>query len=225
LSLMKDAAAENLEMDSLSTRMSKMFQVAETGLRRIGSTVELMQRYSREGYSRNLQRIDVFALARDVVVMLEAVAQRNVLTSFSGEGGMECVPDEFNQVLTNLIQNGLDATAADGTGHVEVIGVGEAEQITLRVRDNGHGITLDQRSRIFTPFYTTKEVGRGMGLGLTIVRRVVTSLGGTISIQSQPNVGTEFTLCLPRTQPLETARSESPSVRPEFEGTREAESA
>jgi signal transduction histidine kinase len=188
-------------VEPLSSRMMKMFQVADTGLRRIGATVELMQRYSREGYSRTLQCTDVYGLARDVVAMLEGTAQRTISMTFEGDGRMECVPDEVNQVLTNLIQNAIDATASDGTGRVEVRGIEQSGELVISVIDNGHGVRPEVRSKIFTPFYTTKEVGKGMGLGLTIVRRVVASLGGTVHLTSQVGAGSEFTLKLPRTRP------------------------
>ncbi|MFT3925804.1 MAG: ATP-binding protein [Myxococcales bacterium] len=199
LSIAKEGglSGDSPAMEPLSSRMMKMFQVADTGLRKIGSTVELMQRYSREGYSRTMQAIDAFALTRDVVSMLEGVAQRTIELSFEGEGSVECVPDELSQVLTNLVQNAIDATPADGTGNVQVRGSYEGGTFVFSVRDNGHGISPEDRAKIFTPFYTTKDVGKGMGLGLTIVRRVVTALGGTVTLTSQVGKGTEFMLRIP----------------------------
>jgi two-component system C4-dicarboxylate transport sensor histidine kinase DctB len=70
--------------------------------------------------------------------------------------------------------------------------------VVLSVTDNGSGIAAEDRPRIFTPFYTTKDVGAGMGLGLTIAHRVVTSLGGTLKVTSQAGAGSEFTVRLPR---------------------------
>src|SRR6185503_9255734 len=117
---------------------------------------------------------------RDVVSVLQAgLAKPVVELSFDGNGTIECVPEEMNQVLTNLIQNALDALPKDGTGWVRISAMGEADLLELSVEDNGSGIPAEQRAKIFTPFFTTKDVGVGMGLGLTIVHRVVTSLGGT----------------------------------------------
>jgi len=67
----------------------------------------------------------------------------------------------------------------------------------LTIRDNGVGIAPDEQARIFTPFYTTKEVGKGLGLGLTITRRVITALGGSIQLESKPTQGSRFQLDLP----------------------------
>jgi signal transduction histidine kinase len=186
----------------MPVRMARMFEVAETGIRRIGATVALMQRYSKEGYTRIAQPLDLFEAARDVASMLQTgMATPVVGTSFEGDGTLECVPEEMMQALTNLIQNALDAIPRDGTGWVRVSGRVEDETIVLSVEDNGSGVRPEDRAKLFTPFFTTKEVGVGMGLGLTIVNRVVRSLGGTVSVSSEVGAGTQFVVRLPREAP------------------------
>jgi signal transduction histidine kinase len=116
----------------------------------------------------------------------------------AGDGVISCVPEELNQVLTNLIQNAIEAVP-EGVGRVRVTGrVPEDGQIEMRVADNGPGIPAEVREQIFTPFFTTKGPGKGMGLGLTITWRVVKALGGTIEVSSQVGEGTEFVVRLPR---------------------------
>jgi signal transduction histidine kinase len=83
---------------------------------------------------------------------------------------------------------------------IDIAGRVEGGELVLTVRDNGVGIEPEAQSRIFTPFYTTKEVGRGMGMGLTITRRCVVALGGSVQVRSQRGAGTEFTLRFPRAQ-------------------------
>ena len=180
-------------------RLTKMLDVADSGLRRIGATVQLMQRYAREGYTRTFQPLDVFEATRDVASVLQAGLARPVIEmTFEGDGQLECVPEEMNQVLTNLLQNALDALPRDGTGHVRVTASIRDEVLVLSIRDNGSGIRPEVRAKIFTPFFTTKDVGEGMGLGLSIVHRVVASLGGTVAVTSEVGQGTEFTLRIPR---------------------------
>jgi signal transduction histidine kinase len=179
-----------------------MFEVAETGIKRIGATVGLMQRYSKEGFTRVVQPLDLFEAARDVASMLQVGMPTPVIgTSFEGDGTLECVPEEMTQALTNLIQNALDAIRRDGTGWVRVSGRVEDDTIVISVEDNGMGVRPEDRAKLFTPFFTTKEVGVGMGLGLTIVNRVVRSRGGTISVSSEFGSGTQFLVRLPREAP------------------------
>jgi signal transduction histidine kinase len=189
--------AQKLAERLVQTR--KLFEVAASGIKRISATVALMRRYSREGYSRTPQLCDAFAAARDVITLIVPATGRDVKveTSFEGEGLIECVPEEFNQVLTNLVQNAVEA-APEGTGFVRVRGGCENGFVALTVTDNGPGIQAEDRAKIFTPFFTTKGPGRGMGMGLTIAQRVVTSAGGTIRLTSRVGVGSEFQVRLPQ---------------------------
>jgi signal transduction histidine kinase len=191
----------NGELSLIAERMQRLFRAAETGVRRIGSTVDLMVRYSREGYTRTPQPYDVYEAVKDVIAVLLPSAEVEVewSTEFEGEGLIECVPEEFNQVLTNLLENALHAVPNDGTGKIQVSGTNRGHDLVLTIRDNGGGIAPDDQARIFTPFYTTKEVGRGMGLGLTITRRVITALGGSIQVVSESGAGAQFAVVVPRT--------------------------
>jgi signal transduction histidine kinase len=194
-------------MARIEKRMRELFDVADSGIRRIAGTVELMGNYSKAGYARQIRPYDAFDAARDVVeIVLPATGRKvHVDLQLEGDGRIECVPEEFNQVLTNLVQNAIEASPDDGTGRVEIKGRVEGAQVVVTVKDNGHGIKPEDRPRLFTPFFTTKGPGRGMGMGLTIVWRVLQSLGGTLDVDSTPGQGACFTLRVPRAQPA-TAR-------------------
>ncbi|HEX9577001.1 MAG TPA: HAMP domain-containing sensor histidine kinase [Myxococcales bacterium] len=187
------------DLPRMASRMRELFDIAEGGIRRIAGTVELMSSYSRAGYSRQMRPHDVFAAIREAVALVLPATGRAVRidTELLGEGVVECVPDEFNQVLSNLVQNAIEACPEEG-GVVRVRGAGEGESLVISVKDNGPGVRAEDMARIFTPFFTTKGPGRGMGLGLTIAWRVVQSLGGTIEVR--PGPGAEFVLRVPRRQ-------------------------
>jgi len=102
---------------------------------------------------------------------------------------------ELNQVWTNLIDNAVDAIA--GKGIIELATAHCGNYIQVQITDSGAGIPVEIQSRIFEPFYTTKSVGKGSGLGLDAVRRIVENRHqGTITFTSQPGK-TCFTVCLP----------------------------
>lgn len=187
------------ELDQVLARLRRMFDTAESGVRRIAATVDLMLRYSREGYTKTLQPYDAYAAVHDVMkVLLPSVDYPvSVVTELEGDGTIECVPEEFNQVLTNLLENALHAVPNDGTGVITVRGVNQAGLLTLSVRDNGPGIPPEEQVKVFTAFYTTKPGAKGTGLGLTIVRRVVDALGGSVYVKSELGSGAEFTLRVP----------------------------
>jgi signal transduction histidine kinase len=114
-----------------------------------------------------------------------------------GDAMIECVPEEMNQVLTNLVQNALDAMPQDGRGVVRLRGSVESGEVTLSVRDNGPGIPPEHRAKIFTPFFTTKDVGKGSGLGLFVVYEIIDEHDGSIAVGGAPGGGTLFTIRLP----------------------------
>jgi signal transduction histidine kinase len=111
---------------------------------------------------------------------------------------------ELNQIWANLIDNALDAEPQ--TGHVEVNAGCERDRVVVRVIDNGGGIPAEVRGRLFEPFVTTKPVGKGTGLGLDIVRRLVTHNDGDIEFHSVPG-RTEFRVSLPRADAKSTQAS------------------
>jgi signal transduction histidine kinase len=101
---------------------------------------------------------------------------------------------ELNQVWANLVDNALDAVS-DG-GQVIVTARAAGAKVVVRVTDDGPGIPAEVKSRIFDPFFTTKPVGKGTGLGLDIVRRLVDRNDGSIEVESEPGQ-TEFRVALP----------------------------
>jgi signal transduction histidine kinase len=118
---------------------------------------------------------------------------------------------ELEQVLTNLVVNARDAMGERGVIAVATyratldeeraseLHVSPGTWAALEVVDTGSGMTPAVQARIFEPFYTTKEHGRGTGLGLAAVRRIVTQLGGTIHVASEVGRGSSFTVYLPAT--------------------------
>ncbi len=195
--------AELAQLERVSARLRELLGVADSGLKRIAGTVELMGRYGRAGYRREVAPHDAWEAVRTVVGVVLPATGRDVKVDLDmrGDGTLECVPEEFNQVLTNLVQNAVEAVP-DGTGLVRVSGAAEGDSLVLRVMDNGPGIGPELLARLFTPFFTTKGPGRGTGLGLTIARRVVQSLRGTLRYAGAPGQGAEFVVRVPRRQGL-----------------------
>jgi len=142
-------------------------------------------------------------VGEDVTVLLRASAD--------AEGAILAEPGQIEQVLMNLVVNARDAmptggrlsisTAvvtvdADAASHMAVT---PGRYARLSVADSGHGMTADVRSKIFEPFFTTKSIGKGSGLGLSTVYGIVSQLGGTIEVWSEPGQGARFDVFLPLT--------------------------
>ena len=96
----------------------------------------------------------------------------------------QAYPGDLNQVWTNLLENALDACATGG--QVEVRATADGGWVRVEVEDNGHGITPEVQARMFEPFYTTKAVGQGSGLGLDVVKTIIRRHQGRVEMHSQP---------------------------------------
>ncbi len=113
---------------------------------------------------------------------------------------IQASPTEIQQVLLNLVNNAIDAIDKPG-GTVTVVTRAEGHAVVLEVRDTGAGIPEANLARIFDPFFTTKPVGQGTGLGLSICYGIVEKAGGTITVESEVEQGTTFTVSFPRESP------------------------
>ncbi|WNC73748.1 ATP-binding protein [Thalassotalea psychrophila] len=107
----------------------------------------------------------------------------------------KCRPGELGQVIMNLLLNAGHAIGVKG--EVSLTSEITDMAINISVADTGLGITEDDILKIFDPFYTSKEIGKGIGLGLSISQSIVEKHGGTISVDSDVNKGTVFTVSLP----------------------------
>ena len=105
-------------------------------------------------------------------------------------------PGQLQQVFTNLLLNARDAIP-DGGRITLRTRAGDAESVVVEVEDTGIGIAAENVARIYDPFFTTKGVGRGTGLGLAVSYGIVQEHSGHISVESTPGRGTTFRITLP----------------------------
>ncbi len=127
---------------------------------------------------------------------------------------VRCDPAQVEQVLLNLAVNARDAMPAGGILEIAVANVPggtggadhpEGEQVRLRVRDSGSGMSREVKDHLFEPFFTTKPSGHGTGLGLATVYGIVRQAGGHVRVESDPGTGTTFDVLLPRVPSAEAS--------------------
>ncbi|NVM21908.1 MAG: PAS domain S-box protein [Desulfobacterales bacterium] len=106
-------------------------------------------------------------------------------------------PRLLEQVFVNFITNAIYAVREKGKGRIEIRTAKTDSDVEITFKDNGIGIPAENQQKIFELFYSTKPPGKGTGLGLPICRNIVKKLGGIISFDSKPGVGTSFTVRIP----------------------------
>ncbi|MEA5598860.1 ATP-binding protein [Rivularia sp. UHCC 0363] len=167
------------------------------GAERISELVQSMKSYSH--LDRGAQQwVDIHQGLEDTIKLMTFKLKHGVeIRRCYGENLPEILAygSELNQVWTNLIDNAIDAMNEKGI--LEISTSHFKDSLKVEITDSGAGIPDDVQSRIFEPFFTTKGVGKGTGLGLDVVRRIVENRHhGTISLESQPGK-TTFKICLP----------------------------
>jgi two-component system, NtrC family, sensor histidine kinase PilS len=160
-----------------------------------------------------VERIDLAALVQDTINLVAAHPDRSPTTAllFDAEPAQQPVDgdaDLLHRAIFNLVLNAAQALGEHGAVRVtlrpataDVVPGGvvpEGGAVRLEIEDNGPGMTTEMRERIFTPFFTTKA--RGSGLGLPVVHRAIEAHRGVVLVDSSPGVGTRFTIILPRIQ-------------------------
>lgn len=202
-------ALADMDWEFLSEELPQAISQTRDGIRRVSSIVLAMREFSHPGSKekeiQNLNRIidTTVTVARNEWKYVAEVE----LDLDPYLPSIPLLADDMGQVILNMLVNAshaigekLGANPTGTKGSITIITRKETDGVELRIRDSGTGIPEAVRPRIFDPFYTTKEVGKGTGQGLAIVHDIIIEKhGGTIDFISEPQKGTEFIITLPLT--------------------------
>jgi len=176
----------------------KLMDIAISEMQRLNNIVTDFLTYSRPR-PLELQEVDLHGLLRDTLSLLENTGQEKqdirIRKTFNGPMPVRVDPVSIRQVFWNLGTNAVEAM--DKGGILTVSTQDFPDRISIVFSDTGPGISQDDLSRIFYPFYTTKE--RGTGLGLSIAYRIVEEHKGRLAVESTSGIGTNFEIILPKT--------------------------
>ena len=180
--------APGVEWLTSSLTIEGLLSEVKDSTRRISDLVAAVRSYSQLDRG-SVQQTDVTEGLESTLVMLAPKLQPGitVVRRFGVDvPAIEAIPGELNQVWTNLIDNAVDAMEGVGTLQVSTR-VDEAGRVVVEVADTGPGMSAEVRAHALEPFYTTKDVGKGTGLGLDISRRIVVERhSGELTIESEP---------------------------------------
>lgn len=182
---------------ALSFDVMSLIKNGLRGAERIADLVHSMKSYSH--LDRGAQQfVDVHDGLEDTLKLFSYKLKQGVQVCRKYDRSLPKIcayGSELNQVWTNLIDNAIDAMGESGT--LQVLTCRDGNYVRVEIIDSGAGIPEDIQSRIFEPFYTTKDMGKGSGLGLDAVNRIVHNRHrGIVTVASRPGK-TCFTVCLP----------------------------
>jgi PAS domain S-box-containing protein len=191
---------------------SNLQEVLKAG-RRARDLVRQILAFSRQS-DQELNLLEISPIIKETIKLLRASLPSTIDIKQHIGANMGTVmtdPTHVNQILMNLCTNAAHAMGENGgildvslekVGNgtdvgVRFAGLSPGPHLKLTVSDNGHGMTPEVKERIFDPYFTTKEKGEGTGLGLAMVHGIVKSHGGTITVYSEPEMGSTFHVYLP----------------------------
>lgn len=194
-----------LKSDSLSGETRSDTDKIVTASMHAREVVRKLMLFARQLPSKR-SHVNLNNVVRDGLYFLEARCTRagiDMVRNYSPDLP-EITADQaqMHQVLVNLVVNAIQAMPDGGT--ITISTDRRGRYVSLRVDDTGLGMSDEIKNKLFIPFFTTKDVDEGTGLGLPVVHGIVSSHGGTINVESEPGVGSSFEILLPIESPADS---------------------
>lgn len=195
---------KEIDFEYLKEEIKMLLNGIGEGANRTAEIVKGLRIFSRLDES-DLKKVDINEGIDSTLVLLNStLANRvQVVKNYDPDAYLECYPGKLNQVIMNIANNAIHAMLADPekkNGTLTITTKALANTISITISDTGMGMSEEVRAKIFDPFFTTKGVGQGTGLGLSIVYSIIELHKGSISVQSTLNIGTTFSIDLPKYQ-------------------------
>ncbi len=188
---------EEIQYDYLMQRLNKIIESSGIGIERMKKIVLDLKTFSRLDAS---ELIDT-DINRSIDLTLDLLVHEykdriKIIKEYGNLPEVQCYSAKLNQVLMNLLINACQAI--EGEGEIRIKTETEDETVLIQIGDTGKGIPKHHISKIFDPFFTTKPVGEGTGLGLSISHKIIKQHGGSITVDSEIDRGTTFSITIPR---------------------------
>lgn len=192
---------EDHEYEEIMNELDVMVRDVNYGVTRTIEIVKGLRVFSRLD-EEEMKRANINEnLDATLVLLRNKTKNRIKLSKFYDENmhDIDCYPGQLNQVFMNIINNAIQAIPEEREdGEIALYTEETENDVVVRIKDNGGGIPEEIKNRIWEPFFTTKAVGVGTGLGMSISYSIIEKHHGRIELQSEVGKGTEFIITLPR---------------------------
>lgn len=197
---------EQLDLGYVVEEINLLLKGIDDGASRTAEIVKSLRTFSRLDET-DLKKADINDGIDSTLVLLNSSSANGIEISKEYEvlDPIECYAGKLNQLFMNVLKNAMQAVAAKKyVQHekpmISIVTKDLKEDILVSIKDNGIGMDEATQAKIFEPFFTTKDVGEGTGLGLSIVYSIIEKHNGLIEVESQPGIGTEFMIYIPKYQ-------------------------
>lgn len=193
-----NALEEKEKISFIINDTEKLIAESKEGVDRISKIVVALKKFSKVEDGQ-IKYIDINEEIHNVLTILNSETSRKgckVNLNLNGLPKLRLESHGLNQVFSNLIINSLQAVAKN-EGVIDIDGNVDGDNLVLFFKDNGSGISEENLKKVFNPFFTTKNIGEGAGLGLAISYGIIKKHNGNILVQSQVGKGTTFKLVIP----------------------------
>ncbi|WP_341525632.1 PAS domain-containing protein [Nostoc sp. UHCC 0302] len=215
LTEIQELAAE-IEVEFLIEDLLKLFNSMKVGAKRIQEIVLSLRNFSRMDEAE-MKEVNIYEGIDSALMILEhrirATSDRpaiQVIKEYNELPLVECYAGQLNQVFMNILTNAIDALEESTVQNPRLLvkpqihictQLLKPNQVVIRIADNGAGILEEVKQRLFDPFFSTKPIGKGTGMGLSISYQIISQKhGGTLECVSQPGNGAEFVITIPLRQ-------------------------
>ncbi|WP_165252237.1 sensor histidine kinase [Paludisphaera soli] len=201
---------DEIDLPYLRENLPRLFESSAEGLKRVSAIVQNLRDFARLDEAE-FKDVDVNAALRSTLEALRHEIFKKsirVTNAFQELPPVSCHAGKLNQTFLNLLLNAIQASEPEGVVEIRTRPDGEAA-VLVEIEDHGCGIRPEELPHIFEPFYTTKPVGSGTGLGLSVGYGMVRDQGGSIEVESAVGRGSLFRVKLPVTPPRPDAESGS----------------
>ncbi len=197
------AIKEDIVYDELFGTIDQLMKNINEGTSRTTRIIRDLKTFSRED-SESIIPLDLNVVLDSTISFIDKqlLANITIQRDYDSLPLVHCLPGRISQVFLNIMHNGIQAM--DGSGQLTIKTEHNNEHVHIYFSDTGCGIPPDDMPKIFDPFFTNKEVGKGTGLGLGISYTIIRQHGGVIKVQSEVGKGSVFEVILP-VEPLDTS--------------------
>ncbi|MEL6490876.1 MAG: PAS domain-containing protein [Cyanobacteria bacterium J06634_6] len=207
-----ETALEDLDIDFVRQDLPKLLKSMSVGTERIREIVLSLRNFSRLDESE-VKTVDIHeGIDSTLVILNHRLKSDNekkaiAVTKQYGELPMvDCYPSQLNQVLMNILANAIEALEKQPDPEIAIATEVKQDFVNIHIKDNGPGIPQALQPQILDPFFTTKPIGKGTGMGMSISYQIITEKhGGQLVFASEVGKGTEFCITIPIHQPTEEA--------------------